>query len=76
MKPNRIILVRHGESEGNADKHQYRTIPDYALMLTPRGIEQARQAGKEIKGIIAGAVVPLPNDDPLAPDRRFWLRGP
>ena len=52
MKPNRIILIRHGESEGNADKHQYRTIPDYALMLTPNGIEQARQAGKEIKEII------------------------
>jgi len=52
MKPNRIILIRHGESEGNIDKGHYLTIPDYALNLTPRGIEQARQAGTELKGII------------------------
>ena len=52
MKPNRIILVRHGESEGNIDKGHYETIPDYALNLTPNGIEQARQAGYEIKEII------------------------
>ena len=52
MKPNRIILVRHGESEGNVDKGQYLTIPDYALNLTLNGIEQARQAGNEIKEII------------------------
>jgi broad specificity phosphatase PhoE len=52
MKPNRIILVRHGESDGNVDKNHYLTIPDYALNLTPNGIEQARQAGNEIKEII------------------------
>ena len=52
MKPHRIILVRHGESEGNADKNHYRTIPDYALILTPNGVTQARQAGREIKEII------------------------
>ena len=52
MKPQRIILVRHGKSDGNADKSQYQTVPDYALNLTPEGIEQAQQAGKEIKNII------------------------
>ncbi|MEO7840639.1 MAG: phosphoglycerate mutase family protein [Anaerolineales bacterium] len=52
MSPNRVILVRHGESEGNVDKGQYLTVPDYALNLTPNGIEQARQAGREIKEII------------------------
>ena len=52
MKPNRIILVRHGESEGNVDKGHYLTIPDYALNLTTNGMEQARQAGHEIKEII------------------------
>ncbi len=52
MKPNRIILIRHGESEGNIDKDKYRTIPDYALNLTPKGIEQAKRAGFEIKEII------------------------
>ena len=52
MKPNRIILIRHGESEGNIDKDKYRTIPDYALNLTPTGVEQAQKAGRAIKEII------------------------
>jgi len=52
MKPNRIILIRHGESEGNLDKDKYRTVPDYALNLTSKGIEQAQKAGIEIKQII------------------------
>jgi broad specificity phosphatase PhoE len=52
MKPGRIILVRHGESEGNFDKIHYETVPDYALNLTPRGIDQAKQAGAKIKNLI------------------------
>ena len=52
MKPNRILLIRHGQSQGNVDVNQYQTIPDYALTLTPRGIEQSKQAGIQIKGII------------------------
>ena len=52
MKPNRIILIRHGESEGNLDKDKYRTVPDYALNLTSKGIKQAQKAGNEIKQII------------------------
>jgi len=52
MKPNHIILIRHGESEGNFDKGLYLTIPDYALNLTEKGIEQARQAGTQIKETI------------------------
>lgn len=57
MKPKRIILVRHGESEGNADRNNYEKIPDYALNLTQLGQEQAISAGREIKTIIgAGSV--------------------
>jgi len=52
MRPNRILLIRHGESEGNIDKSQYQFVPDYALVLTPKGIAQAQQAGREIKEII------------------------
>jgi broad specificity phosphatase PhoE len=52
MNPNRIILIRHGESEGNKDKEKYNDIPDYALSLTSKGIEQANLAGKEIKRLI------------------------
>lgn len=52
MRPNRIILIRHGESQGNIDKNQYMSVPDYALNLTESGIEQARQAGKELQSIL------------------------
>lgn len=52
MKPKRIILIRHGESEGNLDNSLYETTPDYALKLTQQGISQAKQAGKEIKSLI------------------------
>lgn len=53
VKPKRIILIRHGKSEGNEDRKLLETVPDYALNLTREGIEQARQAGREIKKIIA-----------------------
>ena len=57
MKPNRIILVRHGESVGNADPHIYETVPDYALNLTEHGKAQAISAGQEIRGIIGSESV-------------------
>lgn len=46
MKPKRIFLVRHGESEGNVDKTIYTKKPDYAYELTERGREQAHQVGE------------------------------
>ena len=52
MKPKRIILVRHGESEGNLDKAIYADKPDYALLLTETGMKQASNAGAELKRII------------------------
>jgi len=52
MKPKRIILIRHGESEGNLNSSLYKTTPDYALKLTQKGVSQAKQAGKEIKSLI------------------------
>ncbi|MEA4958320.1 MAG: histidine phosphatase family protein [Anaerolineaceae bacterium] len=54
MKPKRILLIRHGLSEGNSDRNTYATIPDHALALTLKGVEQARQAGREIKELIGG----------------------
>ena len=57
MKPYRIFLVRHGESEGNVSKTLYTHKPDYALNLTSKGIEQAKAAGKEIKAIIGNESV-------------------
>jgi broad specificity phosphatase PhoE len=54
MKPKRIILIRHGESEANIDKSIHQHKPDYTMELTPKGIEQADTAGKELKSIIGG----------------------
>jgi broad specificity phosphatase PhoE len=52
MRPKRIILIRHGNSEGNADRERYATVPDHALNLTPEGMQQALDAGQEIKQLI------------------------
>ncbi|MEO6541528.1 MAG: histidine phosphatase family protein [Ferruginibacter sp.] len=52
MKPKRIILIRHGESEGNIDKAMYNQKPDYALLLTEKGKQQAAAAGSALKELV------------------------
>ena len=52
MKPKRIILIRHGESEGNLNKRIYNQKPDYALLLTDKGKQQASAAGVLIKELV------------------------
>lgn len=52
MIPNRIILLRHGESEANVDNTVYARVPDWKIALTEQGFEQAREAGKCISSIL------------------------
>lgn len=52
MKPDRIIIVRHGESEGNVNKEIYKDVTDYALQLTSKGVQQATAVGKEIHSLV------------------------
>lgn len=52
MKPTNIFIIRHGQSTGNVDKAIYSTIPDYALLLTELGKQQAREAGEKLRGYI------------------------
>ena len=52
MKPKRIILIRHGESEANIDKAVHAQKPDYTMELTSIGLAQADSAGKELKSIL------------------------
>ena len=52
MKPKRIILIRHGQSEGNVNKSVYNVKPDYSVNLTDVGREQAYRAGVHLKEII------------------------
>jgi broad specificity phosphatase PhoE len=41
-----IKLVRHGESEANVADPSQPPAADYLVPLTPRGVEQAREAGR------------------------------
>jgi broad specificity phosphatase PhoE len=56
-RPNRIILVRHGESEGNVDDTIYERVPDHRIGLTAKGFEQARQTGAAIREVLDGESV-------------------
>ena len=55
--PSRIVLVRHGESEANADHTLWRTKADNAILLTQAGHEQAFAAGKRIRQLIGDETV-------------------
>ncbi len=52
MKPLRIFLVRHGESEGNVDRNIFTKIQDYKIQLTDIGWEEAKISGEIIKNNI------------------------
>lgn len=52
MKPKRIILIRHGESEANVDRYLFGRVPDYTIELTDIGREQAREAGWRLKELV------------------------
>jgi broad specificity phosphatase PhoE len=53
----RIILIRHGESEGNVDRTLFARVPDHLIPLTDRGRAQARAAGAKLKALIGDAPV-------------------
>jgi broad specificity phosphatase PhoE len=50
--PDTIILIRHGESEANADKSKWIQIPDNLLGLTNQGRQQAALAGQRVQQIL------------------------
>jgi len=47
----RILLVRHGESEGNADPTIHISTADHAIPLSARGHDQAREAGRQLDAL-------------------------
>jgi patatin-like phospholipase/acyl hydrolase len=49
--PELAILLRHGESEYNADNTLWRTKPDNIINLTEKGIQQAKEAGLRIENL-------------------------
>jgi broad specificity phosphatase PhoE len=51
-RPRRIILVRHGESVANLDATVYARVPDNKIELSPRGVEQAAEAGRRLRALV------------------------
>ncbi|KAL2554774.1 Phosphoglycerate mutase-like protein AT74 [Forsythia ovata] len=51
--PKRIILVRHGESEGNENEEVLEYVPNYKIKLSNKGIQQAQNVGSKIKKVIS-----------------------
>ncbi|KAI3453743.1 hypothetical protein Pfo_010406 [Paulownia fortunei] len=51
-RPRRIILVRHGQSQGNVDECVYTRVADPKVMLTEQGIAEAEECGKEMRRMI------------------------
>ena len=47
-KPQRIVLIRHGNSAANADASIRAHLPDHRIPLTPKGHREAEQAGKAL----------------------------
>ena len=52
MKPQRIILIRHGESDANVDHYLFGKVPDYTIELTAKGLSQAYEAGRKLKELV------------------------
>ncbi|MGP4000785.1 histidine phosphatase family protein [Streptomyces sp. 8N706] len=50
-RPRRIVLIRHGESEGNTDDTVYEREPDHALHMTETGWHQAAESGRQLRDV-------------------------
>ncbi|XP_068650878.1 phosphoglycerate mutase-like protein AT74H [Aristolochia californica] len=53
-RPRRIILVRHGQSQGNVDESIYTRVPDPGIELTEKGWQEAEESGRRIRDLIQG----------------------
>ncbi|XP_054775777.1 phosphoglycerate mutase-like protein AT74H [Prosopis cineraria] len=51
-RPRRIILVRHGQSEGNVDEAVYTRVADPKIALTGKGKAQAEECGYRIRDLL------------------------
>jgi broad specificity phosphatase PhoE len=49
IMPEKLVLIRHGQSAGNVDEAMYAITPDNAMPLTDLGWDQARKAGEVLK---------------------------
>lgn len=47
-----IILIRHGQSEGNKNRDIHQFVPDHRVRLTPNGHSQAEEAGHRLRSLL------------------------
>ena len=59
LMPKRIILVRHGQSEANADHSLLRDRPDNLVELTSLGSNQSTAVGHRIKQLVGDEICSL-----------------
>jgi broad specificity phosphatase PhoE len=52
QRPLRIILIRHGQSEGNVKRDVTQSTPDHLIHLTQQGREEALQTGRNLKSLV------------------------
>ncbi|CAN6202837.1 unnamed protein product [Urochloa humidicola] len=52
-RPRRIVLVRHGESEGNVDEAAYSRVPDPRIGLTGKGWSDAEVCGRRLRDLFS-----------------------
>lgn len=57
LQPDRIILVRHGQSEGNVNQALFKTKGDNLMELTERGSRQSQAVGRRLKRLIGDELV-------------------
>ncbi|POS84116.1 hypothetical protein EPUL_002929 [Erysiphe pulchra] len=51
-KPRLIILIRHGQSEGNKNREIHQATPDHKVPLTAEGWKQAQDAGRRLRDLL------------------------
>ena len=49
--------MRHGEAEGNVDERRFELKPDHQMVLTEKGVAQAKAAGQKIRDILQGDTI-------------------
>ncbi len=54
MRPKRIVLLRHGEAEGNVDESVFERAPDHSLALTATGRAECLDAAARLAELFAG----------------------
>ncbi|KAF8775814.1 hypothetical protein HU200_004204 [Digitaria exilis] len=54
-RPRRIVLVRHGESEGNVDEAAYTRVPDPRIGLTAQGWRDAEDCGRRLRDLFSNS---------------------